>query len=106
MKQTVLSTQFVKPYSRGQITLPKNFRQKLGITSQTWLKLVLLRDRILLEPAERQLPKKERLVIKPKVSGKNYLKLLDKIEGSFGEEVAQDNKKIRKEAGEITLGDA
>jgi len=43
---------FVKSFSNGQITIPKKFREKLGIGNDFWLKLSLDQNRIIAEPQE------------------------------------------------------
>ena len=44
-------TKIVKPLSRGQITIPIEFRKKLGIGSNTILNLVLKGNKIEITPA-------------------------------------------------------
>ena len=46
-----LMTKIVKPLSRGQITIPIEFRKKLGIGSNTILNLVLKGNKIEITPA-------------------------------------------------------
>lgn len=45
-----LMTKIVKPLSRGQITIPIEFRKKLGIGSNTILNLVLKGNKIEITP--------------------------------------------------------
>ncbi len=47
-------SEIVKPMQRGQITIPINIRKKLNITSQTWLWVKLIQDKILIEPVEKE----------------------------------------------------
>ncbi len=44
-------TKLVKPLSRGQITIPIEFRKKLGIDTNTILNLVLKGNKIEITPA-------------------------------------------------------
>lgn len=46
-----LMTKLVKPLSRGQITIPIEFRKKLGIDTNTILNLVLKGNKIEITPA-------------------------------------------------------
>ena len=46
-----LMTKFVRPLSRGQITIPVGFRKKLGIDTNTILNLALRGNKIEITPA-------------------------------------------------------
>ncbi|MBC8386504.1 MAG: AbrB/MazE/SpoVT family DNA-binding domain-containing protein [Actinobacteria bacterium] len=50
-EQEKLMTKIVKPLSRGQITIPIEFRKKLGIGTNTILNLVLKENKIEITPA-------------------------------------------------------
>lgn len=101
MKNLVLQPKFIKPFSKGQITLPKNYRDFLGIDEKSWLKISLQGEQILLQPVkEERTIAKNPLIIKPKTSFKNYLKILSKAKGAFGPELEEENKTIRKEVEE------
>ncbi|MDD5622539.1 MAG: AbrB/MazE/SpoVT family DNA-binding domain-containing protein [Actinomycetota bacterium] len=50
-EQEKLMTKIVKPLSRGQITIPIEFRRKLGIGSNTILNLSLRGNKIEITPA-------------------------------------------------------
>ena len=50
--------QFVKSFSKGQITIPKPIRNDLGIGEDFWLKLYVEGGKIVGEPMERQGQKK------------------------------------------------
>ncbi|HEY4663149.1 MAG TPA: AbrB/MazE/SpoVT family DNA-binding domain-containing protein [Candidatus Humimicrobiaceae bacterium] len=50
-EQGKLMTKIVKPLSRGQITIPIEFRKKLGIGSNTILNLSLKGNKIEITPA-------------------------------------------------------
>lgn len=49
-EQEKIITKIVKPLSRGQITIPIEFRKKLGIGSNTILNLVLKGNKIEITP--------------------------------------------------------
>ncbi len=70
-----MNTFIIRPMTRGQITLPKQFRDKLGITNNTHLKLELTGSKITVEPLSEVNP----YVIKPKYTRKEYKKVLDRI---------------------------
>lgn len=65
------------PMARGQITLPKKFRDKLGITSGTPLNVSMKKNLIIVKPISTA--KDERIIIKPKYTPKEYLEVLKKI---------------------------
>ncbi|MBI4067679.1 AbrB/MazE/SpoVT family DNA-binding domain-containing protein [Candidatus Gottesmanbacteria bacterium] len=50
---------FVKSFSKGQITIPKEFREKVGMEDEFWLKLYLQDGKIIAEPAEKQKTKED-----------------------------------------------
>lgn len=45
---------FVKSFSKGQITIPKEFRENLGIDDDFWLKLYIQEKKIIAEPVEKE----------------------------------------------------
>lgn len=47
------TVRFVKSFSKGQITIPKEIRDTLGITHEFWLKLSTQNGRIIAEPVEK-----------------------------------------------------
>lgn len=75
---------YVKSFSQGQITIPKEFRDKLNLGNDFWLKLILTSDKIIAKPAEE---------LKP-VAKNSYAKRLLQIRGSWFN--AKDWKKIRQ----------
>lgn len=52
---------YIKPFSNGQITIPKEFRKAYGIKNDSWLKLIPEEGRIILEPVkeEKKMDKEE-----------------------------------------------
>lgn len=95
MKGGVLEPRFIKPFSKGQITLPKDYREHLGIDENSWLRISLWDEQILVQPV-KDLQKTRR--IKPRMSKKTYLKTLLKIKGDWlkGEEMKKTRKEIEK----------
>lgn len=47
------TVRFVKSFSNGQITIPKEFRDTFGIAKEFWLKLSLEDGKIIAEPIEK-----------------------------------------------------
>ena len=72
----------VTPMARGQITIPKEYRDKLGITPDTPLNVTLEDDRIVVRPLEKMMARESPYVIKPKYSREEYLKILKKYSKS------------------------
>jgi len=52
------SVRFIKSFSKGQITIPKEFRDAFGIENEFWLKIYVADRKIIAEPMEQ---KKDRL---------------------------------------------
>ncbi len=97
MSKTTVFSQFVKPYSRGQITIPQEFRDYLGIDENKWLFLTIKNKAIIIKPIKEKEILKEESVNEQKKSFGKYLKTLPAIKGLFGEEIARENLKIRKQ---------
>lgn len=77
-----MNSVILTPMERGQITLPKKFRDKLGITSHTPLDVSLEEDKIVVKPLVRtfvDMKVKSGYVIKPKYSRKEKIKILEEI---------------------------
>jgi AbrB family looped-hinge helix DNA binding protein len=72
----------VKPMERGQITLPKEYRDKLSITPDTMLNLTLDNDRIIVKTLFAVLSEVTNKVIKPKISRKEFLTALSTMKGA------------------------
>lgn len=72
---------YIKSFSQGQITIPKEFREELGLENEFWLKLQLVNQVIVAEPIEK------------KISKKDYAASLLKIDGSWFD--IKDYKKMR-----------
>lgn len=65
--------------TRGQITIPKEYREKLGITAGTPLNVTLEEDKLVVRPLEKMMTNESPYVIKPKYAKEEYLKVLEKI---------------------------
>lgn len=44
---------FIKSFSKRQITIPKDLRERFGLGDKFWLKLYIQQDKIILEPVEK-----------------------------------------------------
>ena len=74
---------YIKSFSQGQITIPKEFREELGLENEFWLKLQLVNQVIVAEPIER------------KITAKNYADSLLEIKGDWFD--MADYKKMRQD---------
>lgn len=48
------TVRYIKSFSKGQITIPKEFRDKFGIGDEFWLKLSVQDRKMLLEPVDEK----------------------------------------------------
>lgn len=62
---------YVKSFSQGQITIPKDFREQLQLENVFWLKLSLEADKIIAEPVVES------------TTSSNYSQKLLKIRGNW-----------------------
>ncbi len=71
----------VTPMARGQITLPKAYREKLGITPGMPLNVTLEEEKIVVQPLASVLSDASSmpLFIKPRYTRKQYLAVLKRI---------------------------
>lgn len=92
MNNTVPQTKFIKPFSKGQITLPKDYREYLGIDEDSWLKVSLKGEKILLQPVEDF---DELRRIEPEFNKEVYLRSILKIKGDWFNE--KEMRRARKE---------
>jgi bifunctional DNA-binding transcriptional regulator/antitoxin component of YhaV-PrlF toxin-antitoxin module len=53
------TVRFIKTFSKGQITIPKEFRRTLGMSDEAWLKLYIDNGKIVAEPVEKKMMVKE-----------------------------------------------
>ena len=77
---------YIKSFSKGQITIPKEVRKALGIGDTFWLRLTIDNGRIVAEP------------VREKISDTSYLQTLTSIKGSWivPEELENNRKAIEK----------
>lgn len=78
--------QRVRVWSRGQITIPKNIREKLNITNDTVLNLVQIGEAIFLTPRDLKLPELSR-----------EFQTIMKEENITGDDLMQALREARKE---------
>lgn len=45
---------YIKSFNKGQITIPKEFREKFGIKNEFWLKIYVDENKIIAEPMEQK----------------------------------------------------
>lgn len=74
---------YIKSFSQGQITIPKDFRDELGLENEFWMKLKIINQQIVLEPVEK------------KTNKKDYADLLLEVDGGWFD--INDYKKMRRE---------
>jgi bifunctional DNA-binding transcriptional regulator/antitoxin component of YhaV-PrlF toxin-antitoxin module len=74
---------YIKSFSKGQITIPKEMRDGLGLGDVFWLKLYVENEKIVGEPLEREGDSSE------------YQKKLLNIDGSWFD--SEDYKKMRND---------
>jgi len=48
------TVKYVKSFSKGQITIPKDFRDLFGLVNDFWLKLSLVDGKIIVEPIKEK----------------------------------------------------
>ncbi len=78
----------VEPNNKGQIVIPKQVRETLGITTQTLLNLVVRGKGIYLYPIDEVVTKME--------GESAYLKLLEQTQGSWANDDFEKQEKIRR----------
>lgn len=77
------TVRFVKSFSKGQITIPKELRNALGIVNEFWLKLYIQNGRIIAEPVEKEKNRED------------YAKKLLSIKGEWFSQ--KEHEKIKQE---------
>ncbi len=82
------TVRFVKSFSKGQITIPKEIRASLSLTDEFWLKLYTQNGRIIAEPIE----------FEKNVDKKEYLKKIMSIKGSWDltNEIRRNREELEK----------
>jgi bifunctional DNA-binding transcriptional regulator/antitoxin component of YhaV-PrlF toxin-antitoxin module len=76
---------YIKSFSQGQITIPKEFREELGLENEFWLKLQLVNQVIVAKPMENE----------KNINSEEYAESLLEVDGSWFD--MEDYKKMRKE---------
>lgn len=81
---------FVKSFSKGQITIPKQFRDAFGIKHEFWLKLYIESGKLIVEPVES------------KRNQSDYLKKLLSIKGGWisEDEINKNRSAVEKQLKE------
>ena len=87
------TVKFVKSFSKGQITIPKDIRDWLGISEEFWLKLSVQEGKIIAEPAE------------VKTNKSVYAKKLLKLKGDWLNlaEIEKNRNQIEKQINKRTI---
>jgi AbrB family looped-hinge helix DNA binding protein len=73
---------------KGQIVIPKQFRDELGINSNVYLNLVLKDNGIFIQPIKEVMINAER--------EENYVQILNKTKGAWKNLIPEKNKTQRK----------
>lgn len=84
---------FITPNQKGQIVIPKEIRDALGIDAHVTLNVALAGKGIYIYPIEEFLTKVE--------GESSYVQLLEKTKGTWADE---DWNKLREEKSKIELG--
>lgn len=87
------SVRFIKSFSKGQITIPKEFRDAFGIENEFWLKIYVAGGKIIAEPVEN------------KKSKAAWRKKLLKIKGDWldPEEIQKNRQEIEERLRKLHL---
>jgi len=87
------TVRFVKSFSKGQITIPKDIRDWLGISEEFWLKLSVQEGKIIAELAEE------------KTNKSVYAKKLLKLKGDWLNlaEIEKNRNQIEKQINKRTI---
>jgi AbrB family looped-hinge helix DNA binding protein len=86
MKYNMEQIKYIKSFSRGQITIPKEIREILGVPEEFWMKIFIDDGKVILEP-ERTIKSRD-----------DYLKSLVSMKTDwFSDEDQSDYGRIRDE---------
>jgi bifunctional DNA-binding transcriptional regulator/antitoxin component of YhaV-PrlF toxin-antitoxin module len=66
----ITSTKYVKSFNKGQITVPKEFREELGLGDIFWLKISLAQNKMVIEPINDTASPQEKAEKLLRISGK------------------------------------
>ncbi len=80
---------YIKSFSKGQVTIPKDIRDALGIGEDFWLKVLVSDGKIIAEPVEQKDDEKKR---------EEYRKKLLSIKVAFdlGPEIKRNREQIEE----------
>lgn len=84
---------FVKSFSKGQITIPKDFRDMFGMTDDFWLKLYIDNGKIIAEPVEKETSQDEYLKKILSITGKGF----------NPEEINKNRREVEKQLAKRSL---
>ena len=87
------TVKYVKSFSKGQITIPKQFRDRLGLPDEAWIKLSLEGRKIVAEPVEAK-----------KINREEWREKILAIKGTW--DLSDDIKKARAEVEENLMKNA
>lgn len=87
------TTRFVKSFSKGQITIPKDFRDMFGMTHDFWLKLYIDNGKIIAEPVEKETSQDEYLKKILSITGKGF----------NPEEINKNRREVEKQLAKRSL---
>lgn len=93
LKFSMNGVRFIKSFSKGQITIPKQLRETIGLGNDFWLKVYVDQGKIIAEPVEK---------VKDKMS---YAKQLLSIKGGWLDlkEIARNRKQIEQQIRKRSL---
>jgi len=82
---------YIKSFCKGQITVPKEFRDILGIEDEFWMRLYLNDGKIIVEPIEKEANKK------------NFKNKLLKLKGDWfsSSEYARNRQQVEKQIDKL-----
>lgn len=80
--------------ARGQITIPKAYRDELGITAKTPLNIIVKDDGIVIKPLMAIIREMKQITVKPKVNKEDYLKIIKNMKGVHW--TGKDDIKLQK----------
>lgn len=91
---------YIKSFSKGQITIPKQFRDIFGMTGEFWLKMYVDKGRIVAEPMEKEKNEKSSSTNKAE-----YTQKLLNIKGDWFslEEIGENRKAVEKQIDKRVL---
>lgn len=81
--------------SKGQLVIPQEYRESLGIDNNMTLNIVLQKNGIFIQPIEKVIPK---------ITGENmYSQLLEKTMGSWNKDLSENTERLEQEKIKLEL---